>query len=228
METPHINTKDPGIPSDPAMPSKEMLAQVLIQRHTRPVYEAMQAACVGIAGLGGLGSNIAVMLTRLGIGRLILADFDLVDLSNLNRQHYMISHLGMEKTKALAQQLYQINPYIDLTLHTERVTAQNAVSIFKDCPIVCEAFDNAGAKAELVNTILKNCPDKTIVAASGLAGYGSANDIKTRKVMKHFYLSGDNESGIEDGLCLMAPRAALCAAHQANMVLRLILNISEP
>lgn len=210
------------------IPTKEMLARTLIERHTRPVYEAMAGARVGIAGLGGLGSNIAVMLTRLGIGHLVLADFDQVDLSNLNRQHYMIRHLGMEKTKALAEQLYQINPYIDLTLHTVRITQDNALFVFRDCLMICEAFDQPQAKADLVNTVLEQEPDKIIVAASGLAGYGSANDIKTRRVMKNLYLCGDNKSGIEDGMCLMAPRAALCAAHQANMVLRLILNISEP
>ena len=112
------------------LPTKEMLDEALIRRHTRPVFDAMAAAHVGIAGLGGLGSNIAVMLTRLGVGHLVLADFDQVDLSNLNRQHYMLTHVGMDKTKALAQQLYQINPYIDLTLYKEKITAQNAPHIF--------------------------------------------------------------------------------------------------
>ncbi len=210
------------------LPTKEMLDEALIRRHTRPVFDAMAAAHVGIAGLGGLGSNIAVMLTRLGVGHLVLADFDQVDLSNLNRQHYMLTHVGMDKTKALAQQLYQINPYIDLTLYKEKITAQNAPHIFKSCEIICEAFDDPDAKATLVNSILDQEPGKKLVAASGLAGYGSANDIKTHRVMKNLYLCGDNESGIEDGLCLMAPRAALCAAHQANMVLRLILGIDQP
>ena len=208
-------------------PSREALEDALIQRHTRPVYETLKHAHIGIAGLGGLGSNIAVMLTRLGIGSLTLADFDCVDLSNLNRQHYMLTHLGQQKTEALAQQLYAINPYIQLELHSHRITESNAADIFKECSIVCEAFDDPEAKAALVNTLLE-AGQQTIIAASGLAGYGSANSIKTRRVMKRLYICGDNESDIADGLCLMAPRACLCAAHQANMVLRLLLGLKEP
>lgn len=207
--------------------SREAIENALIERHTRPVCEALKKAHVGIAGLGGLGSNIGVMLTRLGVGQLTLADFDTVDLSNLNRQHYMLKHIGKPKTDALASQLREINPYIRLTCFPEKITEENAFSVFDGCSIVCEAFDNAAAKAMLVNTLLLACPDKKIVAASGLAGYGSANDIKTRQVMNNFYICGDSQSDIADGLCLMAPRAALCAAHQANMVLRLLLGIPQ-
>ena len=208
--------------------SREDIEAALVQRHTRPVYETLKQAHVGIAGLGGLGSNIAVMLTRLGIGSLTLADFDKVDISNLNRQHYMIPHLGRQKTEALAEQLYQINPYIRLTLHCQKVTQDNAGEIFGDCAIVCEAFDDPGAKAVLVNTLLQDFPAKKIIAASGLAGYGSANTIQTRQAMKNLYVCGDNESDIADGLCLMAPRACLCAAHQANMALRILLGQTQP
>lgn len=200
----------------------------LIERHTRPVWETLKAAHVGIAGLGGLGSNIAVMLTRLGIGRLTLADFDRVDMSNLNRQHYMLSHLGQPKTEALARQLCDINPFVKLELHNTRITEDNAAEIFSGCSIVCEAFDRPEAKALLVNTLLAAHPEQRLVAASGMAGYGSANDIRTKKVMKHLYICGDGQSGIEDNLSLMAPRAALCAAHQANMVLRLLLGMEAP
>lgn len=209
---------------------KELTAfdKALIERHTRPVWEILKKAHVGIAGLGGLGSNIAVMLTRLGIGRLTLVDFDTVDMSNLNRQHYMHSHLGQPKTQALAAQLHEISPFVELTLHTIRITEENVLDIFSDCPIVCEAFDQPEAKALLVNELLLHCPEKIVIAASGLAGFGSANAITTKKAMKNLYICGDNESGIEDGLSLMAPRAALCAAHQANMVLRLLLGITTP
>ena len=134
----------------------------------------------------------------------------------------------MPKTRALADQLYSINPYIRLQLYTGRVTKANGPEIFRDCSVVCEAFDDPRAKAELVNSLLESCPDKKIVAASGLAGFGSANDIRTRRVMNNLYICGDQKSDIEDGLCLMAPRACLCAAHQANMVLRLLLGLSEP
>lgn len=207
--------------------SREDLELALIQRHGPLIFNTLKNAHVGIAGLGGLGSNIAVMLTRLGIGCLTLADFDNVDISNLNRQHYMQKHLGQPKTLALAGQLQEINPYIKLELYTEKITETNAGDIFRDCSIVCEAFDQPEAKAELINTLLDTFPRQKIIGASGLAGYGSSNDIKTRKVMKNFYLCGDGHSGIENGLGLMAPRALLCAAHQANMVLRLLLGIDD-
>lgn len=199
----------------------------LIQRHTRPVWEKLRSAHVGIAGLGGLGSNIAVMLTRLGVGHLVLADFDKVDMSNLNRQHYMRKHLGLHKSDALKQQLLEIHPWIHLDTYTVRITEKNAAEIFAPCTIVCEAFDNPLCKAELVNALLEQTPDKKIVAASGLAGFGSSNNILTRRAMKNLYVCGDRTSGIEEGLSLMAPRAALCAAHQANMVLRLILGLED-
>lgn len=207
---------------------QQAIDNALIERHTRPVWETLKSAHVGIAGLGGLGSNIAVMLTRLGVGQLTLADFDRVDMTNLNRQHYMLSHLGQPKTEALARQLHDINPFVTLKLHPTRITEDNAAEIFSGCSIVCEAFDRPEAKALLVNTLLAAHPEQKLVAASGMAGYGSANDIRTNKVMKHLYICGDGYSGIEDDLSLMAPRAALCAAHQANMVLRLLLGIEAP
>lgn len=207
---------------------QQAIDNALIERHTRPVWETLKSAHVGIAGLGGLGSNIAVMLTRLGVGQLTLADFDRVDMTNLNRQHYMLSHLGQPKTEALARQLHDINPFVTLKLNHTRVTEDNAAEIFSGCSIVCEAFDQPEAKALLVNTLLAAHPEQKLVAASGMAGYGSANDIRTHKVMKHLYICGDGHSGIEDDLSLTAPRAALCAAHQANMVLRLLLGIEAP
>lgn len=207
--------------------SREDLEQALVQRHGPHIFNTLKNAHVGIAGLGGLGSNIAVMLTRLGVGKLTLADFDVVDITNLNRQHYMLSHVGQPKTRALAGQLYDINPYIDLRLFQEKIIETNACKIFSGCSIVCEAFDVPEAKACLINALLYSCPDKKIVSASGLAGYGSSNDIITRKIMKNLYLCGDGHSGIEEGFGLMAPRAVMCAAHQANMVLRLLLNIEE-
>lgn len=209
------------------MLTKEQWNSMLIERHTKEVYDKISSASVIIAGLGGLGSNIAVALTKAGIGHLCLVDFDTVEPSNLNRQAYSMNSLGRYKTEALKDILLSINPYLKITTCCLEVTEYNIPLVFQNFNIVCEAFDNADSKAMLVNYILEHYPDKKLVSASGMAGYNSSNTIKTRKVMKNFYLCGDETSGIEDGLSLMAPRVGICAYHQANMILRLLLGIED-
>ncbi len=209
------------------MPSKDELESLLCARHTPAVHNKVKQASVAVAGLGGLGSNLAVLLARTGVGRLLLVDFDTVEPSNLNRQSYYISHLGLPKTQAMAQQLRQINPFLTVETKTVRVTAENAPALFGNYDIVCEAFDNPNAKAELINAMLAAFPDKPVVAASGMAGYASANTIQTRKKFRNLYVCGDGETAAEVGNGLMAPRVAVCAAHQANMALRLILGITQ-
>ena len=209
------------------MLTKEQYDAMLIERHGQKVFEILSKACVGIAGLGGLGSNIAMMLARSGIGRLLLIDFDVVEPSNLNRQHYMVSHLGMPKAEAIKDLILQANPYIKLDTQNLQITRENAPELFKDCDLVCEAFDKPEAKAELVNSLLENCPGLPIISGSGMAGYGSSNTIQTIMVMKNLYLCGDQVSGIESVGSLMAPRVQICAAHEANMALRLLLGIKD-
>lgn len=205
------------------LPPEDCLEEMLCARHTPGVHEKVKKARVAVAGLGGLGSNIALSLARTGVGTLHLVDFDVVEPSNLNRQQYRISHLGLAKAEALKQEIAEINPFVRVKAETLRVTGENAPTLFKEDPIVCEAFDNPEAKAMLVNTLLTQCPEKTLVAASGMAGYGSANRIKTRRIMENFYLCGDEETEARAGCGLMAPRVAICAGHQANAVLRAIL-----
>lgn len=204
-------------------PSKKELEKLLVARHTPGVHEKIKYACVGIAGLGGLGSNVAVSLARLGIGKLILVDFDIVEPSNLNRQQYLIKHLGMNKTEAMKQLISEINPFIEVEIKNEYVTEENTLSIFEDVDIVVEAFDNSQDKAILVNAILSKKRDKVIVAASGMAGYFSNNTIITKKINDNFYLIGDETHEAKPGCGLMAPRVAIAANHQANTVLRLIM-----
>lgn len=103
------------------------------------------------------------------------------------------------------------------------MTEENALYLFKDYPIVCECFDKAENKAMLINTLLGQSDNITVVSASGMAGYGSSNTITTSHPMEKLYLCGDKISGIEQGMGLMAPRVALCAMHQANTVLEIIL-----
>ena len=204
------------------IPTKEEWKNALEERHGKELHTAFSSATVAICGLGGLGSNIAIALARAGIGKLILIDFDRVDITNLHRQQYKADQIGMYKTDALADNLREIAPYIELEAHTERITEENAVTLLKDADIICEAFDDAECKAMLTNTILSELPDKYLVAASGMAGMGVTNSIKTRRITSKFYLCGDETSEVSDGIGLVAPRVALCAAHQAHTVLRIL------
>ena len=204
------------------IPTKEEWIKALTERHGNELQQAFSTAVVAICGLGGLGSNIAIALARAGIGKLILIDFDRVDITNLHRQQYKADQIGMYKTDALADNLREIAPYIELEAHTERITEENAVTLLKDADIICEAFDDAECKAMLTNTVLSELPDKYLVAASGMAGMGVTNSIKTRRITSKFYLCGDETSEVSDGIGLVAPRVALCAAHQAHTVLRIL------
>lgn len=209
------------------MPDEGELEALMSARHTPMVHEKVKQARVAIAGLGGLGSHISIELARTGVGHLHLVDFDVVEPSNLNRQMYKIKHLGRYKTDALAEEIHEINPYIQVTTDCIRVTEETAVTLFARDEIVCEAFDRPEAKAMLLNTLLENNQKVIVVAASGMAGYESSNEIQTRKISKQFYLCGDGISGAKPGMGLLAPRVSICAGHQANMVLRLILGIEQ-
>ena len=204
------------------IPTKEEWNNALEERHGKELHRAFSSAAVAVCGLGGLGSNIAIALARAGIGKLILIDFDRVDITNLHRQQYKAEQIGIYKTVALAENLKEIAPYISLEIHTERITEDNAVTLLQDADIICEAFDDAECKAMLTNTVLTEMRDKYLVAASGMAGLYDANRIKTRKVTSKFYLCGDGESDVADGIGLVSSRVMICAAHQAHTVLRIL------
>lgn len=210
------------------IPTKEEMTETLEKRHGKELQAKFSRAAVAICGLGGLGSNIAISLARAGVGRLILIDFDRVDISNLHRQQYAAAQIGMYKTDALYANLKAISPYAELVAHTVRVTEDNLTELLCYADIVCEAFDNPEAKAMLVNGVLEKLPDKYLVAASGMAGISSANSIKTRRITKKFYLCGDEVSDVADNIGLVATRVMLCAAHQAHMVLRIIAGEFNP
>ena len=204
------------------IPTKEEWNHALEERHGKELHRAFASATVAVCGLGGLGSNIAIALARAGVGKLILCDFDRVDITNLHRQQYKADQLGMYKTEALAENLREIAPYISLEVHTDRITEENAVTLFRNADIICEAFDGAQAKAMLAETVLTKMKDKYFVAASGMAGLYDANLIKTRKITDKFYLCGDEESDVSDGIGLVSSRVMLCAAHEAHTVLRIL------
>ena len=210
------------------IPTKEEMQRTLEARHGKELQAKFTGGTVAICGLGGLGSNIAVALARAGVGRLILIDFDKVDISNLHRQQYQADQIGLYKTEALTENLKRIAPNVEIISHAVRITEENFREILNDADIICEAFDDAEAKAMLVNGVLEQLHTKYLIAASGMAGLGSANSIKTRRVMERFYLCGDGVSDVADDIGLVAPRVMLCAAHQAQMVLRILSGEYEP
>ncbi len=211
-----------------AIPTREEMYNSLEKRHTKKVQEKLHRAKVAVCGLGGLGSNIAIALARTGVGTLHLIDFDVVDLSNLNRQQYGVCHLNQPKPSALENIIKSFAPYCNIKTHFVKIDENNAFDLLRNEDIICEAFDVPEQKAMLTNAVLTKMPQKILVGASGMAGYNSSNSIVTKRVMKNYYLCGDGVSDIENTCGLMAPRVMLCAAHQANMVIRLILGEYEP
>ena len=205
------------------IPGREELESLLIARHTPGVYEKVKRAIVGIAGIGGLGSHVAIALARIGVGKLLIADFDVVEPSNLNRQAFSVDQIGQIKVEALRENIKKINPYVKVETHQIRLTEENTPEVFKEVNILVEAFDAPKEKVMLVNSFSKRYPEKPIVMASGLAGYAPSNLIKTRKITKSLFVVGDMMTAAGIGCGLMAPRVGIAAHHQANLVLRLIL-----
>jgi len=144
------------------IPTKEEWIKALNERHGTMFQKKISSATVTVCGLGGLGSNIAISLARAGIGKLVLIDFDKVDITNLHRQQYKVNQIGMSKTEALQDNLKEINPYLEAEIHTVRLDENNAKDILSDADIICEAFDNAECKAMLTNLVLEKMPDKYI------------------------------------------------------------------
>lgn len=179
-------------------------------------------ARIGIAGCGGLGSNCAVALVRTGIMNLVLADFDVIHESNLNRQYYFLNQVGRKKVYALRDNLMAINPEIDVEVFDVRLDEDNLVKIFRKCDMVVEAFDEASQKHMLIETFSRETPDKIVISGVGLAGYGNNNALKTSKY-GNIYICGDNVSEVSEVNPPLAPRVGIVANMQANQVLELLL-----
>jgi sulfur carrier protein ThiS adenylyltransferase len=204
-------------------PSSEQFECLLLARHTPGVHQKIKGSVVGIAGVGGLGSAVAIALARIGVGTLILVDFDVVEPSNLNRQQYFIHQVGMPKVEALRENLSRINPYVKIQTYPEKLNRNNVERIFKQAIVVVEAFDRAEEKAMLINVLSEKMPETYIVAASGVAGYGDNNEIRTTRFSSKIFIVGDQRTAAQPGVGLMAPRVGIAAHHQANLVLRILL-----
>ncbi len=186
------------------------------------IKEKLRHSSVGIAGVGGLGSNAAVALARAGIGRLILVDFDKVEERNLDRQYYFINQIGKLKVEALKENIIRLNLKVEVSTINQKLEKNNMEKPFKDVDVVIEALDNAETKTQFIEEILTKFPDKPIVAASGVAGYGHSDRIYTKK-LGNLYMCYDEEAKSSDDDVLMAPRVALMANWEANLALEIIL-----
>lgn len=183
--------------------------------------QVLESARIGIAGAGGLGSNVAAHLVRAGVKKFVICDFDTVNASNLNRQFFFRDQLGRKKVAALEENLRRIDPDLELEMRDVRLTAENAADTFAACDLVVEAFDNAAAKAMLYGALLPR--GVRLVAASGLAGWGRSAAIKIRQVGANLVLVGDGASGVNATRAPVSPRVGIAAAMQANAAVAWLL-----
>jgi sulfur carrier protein ThiS adenylyltransferase len=202
--------------------SAQKLKYMLFSRNSPDIYKTISQKHIGIAGIGGLGSSVAVALARTGIGKLTLVDYDVIEPSNLNRQYYFIEQIGMPKVKALSDTIKKITPYTRVFTRQVRLNSSNIRDIFNKIDLLIEGFDNPNDKLELFETFNKFYPKTPIILASGLAGIGRSNKIKTSKLGKKIYIIGDQTSAAREGVGLMAPRVGIAAHHQANIALELL------
>ncbi len=192
----------------------------LFDRNVPGSTEILQRCTVGVAGCGGLGSNAAASLARAGIGCLILADSDLVEESNLNRQMFFLDDVGKPKVEALAARLRQINPALRLVLHGDRLDPEKVPHVFAEADLLVEAFDQAEGKQWLIEAWCLAYPNRPVVAASGVCGLGNTERMRVHRAGQ-IVVCGDERSDLSEGLC--APRVALAAAMQANEAVELLL-----
>jgi len=201
----------------------------LFQQSPPGLIDKIKYKKVGIAGCGGLGSNIAMMLVRAGIQNLVIVDFDTVEMSNLNRQFYFQKDIGKLKTNAITENLLQINPDVNIQAVNQKLDKNSTYDCFSDCNIIVEAFDSVKAKTMIIHEFQRQeFTSKYLVAASGLAGIKSANSIKTKRITNNIYVCGDFFSESNQTTGLLSSRVMVTAAHQANIVIRILIDDFKP
>jgi len=178
---------------------------------------------VGIAGCGGLGSNCAVALARVGVGNLIVADFDIIEESNLNRQYYFFNQIGNKKSISLKENIRLINPKINVEAHDIKLDSASIVNLFSECDVIVEAFDKAEMKQMIIETILEKMSDIPLVVGIGMAGWGDNNSIGFRQV-DNLFICGDEINEVSEQNPPLAPRVGMVANMQANTVLEILLS----
>jgi len=208
-------------------PTRQELRAALVARQGERRTRLLEAATVAVCGLGGLGSAVALMLARSGVGRLLLFDFDRVDISNLHRQQYLPGQVGQTKFDALTHNLRLLMLSTEVGGQAVRLTEDNILPLLSPADVVIECFDDADAKAMLVDTVLSRLPTVPVIAASGMAGLGDGNEIVTRRLGRRLWVCGDGASDVSDQGTLYCPRVQLCAAHQAMTAVRLLCEAEQ-
>jgi len=179
---------------------------------------------VGIAGAGGLGSNCAASLARSGIGTLVISDFDVVEPANLNRQFYFHDQIGMDKTKALKENLEKTGSGTKIIINQVKLNSGNIPLIYSDCDVIVEAFDRADMKEMLVETVQTKMHGTPLVIGSGMAGWGNSGSVKCRKIDDYLYVCGDESTEVSEEMPPMAARVGMVANMQANVVIEILMN----
>ena len=182
---------------------------------------------VGIAGAGGLGSNCAVALVRSGIGTLVISDFDIIEEANLNRQYYFPEQIGMEKTRALKENLLRISQTTKIIANQVTLTPENIPVIYSGCDVIVEAFDSAEMKAMLIETVQTRMKGTPLIIGSGMAGWGNNEIIRYRRIDDHLFVCGDEITEVSEDLPPMAPRVGIVANMQANVVIEILMKINR-
>ena len=118
----------------------EVKREAVLQRQSEGINGKLENVTVVIFGAGGLGSNIAHMLARLGVGKLIIYDFDRVEPSNLNRQHYGIDDIGKMKAERTAERIKELLPYVAIEPRNELVDEEVLRSVYAEGDMFIEAF----------------------------------------------------------------------------------------
>ncbi len=207
-------------------PSIDELESLISARHTPFVYEKLKQSKVAIIGLGGLGSNIAISLARMGVGKLKLIDFDYVEPSNINRQQYFLDQLWMHKTDAIYETLKRINPFVNLEKTPIKITEENIVDVLEGYEVIIEAVDGAVTKSMIISSVLKFLKGSYIIGASGIAGLYDTSRFKYKTISDRAIIVGDFENEAKKGSGLMATRVAVAANIQANLAVKYILGES--
>lgn len=176
---------------------------------------------IGIAGIGGLGSNCALALVRSGLGNLIIADFDKVEKSNLNRQFYFIDQIGKMKVEALKENLLRINPDLNIITYPIKLNKASINEIFSDVDVLVEAFDQADQKIMLIEEALESWPLRPLIVGSGMAGFGGTENLHIRKI-ENLYICGDEVSEISKDQPPLAPKVGIVANMQADKVIEIL------
>ena len=186
------------------------------------IKKKLKKSTIGIAGLGGLGSNAAISLARAGIGKIVLVDFDIVEESNLSRQYYFLDQIGKLKVDALKDNIKKINPEIIVETYNIKLQKGSMDKPFKEVDLIIEALDNAETKTAFIEEILTKLKDKPIVAASGVTGWGHSDRITTKK-LGNLCMCYDELAKSSDDDILIAPRVILMANWEANLAIEVLL-----